>query len=168
MKTKSYLLGLIVLILCSYQATFAVRGDEAAKLWIFLKGRPYLRNGMPTLQQAGFQPAAVERRQLRGGGWDSSDMPVDPRYIQAIRAAGAEILQESRWLNAISVRCGDSCRERVAALSFVLEMRGVATFRRATEKIVTSDVGLQTLRTPTAVPPLNYGSSREQLAQMKV
>src|SRR5215203_832707 len=120
MKTRLSLVAFVLLILFSYHASFAVRSD-AAKAWIFFKGRPYLQAGALSLEQAGFTEAAVQRRELRGTKWDQSDLPVDARYVRALRAAGAEILQESRWLNAVSVRCSDACRARIVSLLFVTE-----------------------------------------------
>src|SRR6187455_1234275 len=107
MKTR--ILSLI-LILVSILALDASR-PESRKLWIFFKDRPYLQSmRLPNPQAVGFSQASIDRRALRGNGnWDESDMPVDPSYLKVVRAAGGVVIRESRWLNAVSVRCTNDC-----------------------------------------------------------
>src|SRR5262245_31147258 len=124
MKTR--LLSLL-LILFAFLALDASR-PESRKLWIFFKDRPYLKSTrMPAPQAIGFTQAAIDRRALRGSeAWDESDMPVDPSYLKVIRAAGGEIVRESRWLNAVSVRCTNDCFVRLSTQPFIQSIRGVA------------------------------------------
>ena len=166
MKWKLYVLAFAILLFSSYHSSFANRRGST-KIWVFFHGRPYLQEQRPSPQSAGFTIASMQRRELRGArSFEESDYPVDARFVRALQAAGAEVLRESRWLNAVSVRCNDACNARIASLPFVESIRGVATFRRANEPIELAET--PQLMTSALAPPLNYGSSRDQLVQMKV
>ena len=81
-----------------------------------------------------------------------------------VRSAGARVRIESRWLNAVSAECNSSCISIVRTFSFVSSIESVRTFRRDIEPIRTN-FERKFHRNQTA---LNYGSSRDQLAQFKV
>ena len=93
------------------------------------------------------------------------DAPVAPHYVARVRALGATVLVESRWLNAVSVRLRP---ERVADVRRLPEVREVRPIGRTSEPPPP-----QVPR--TSVPPnaaagkaarLDYGPSRTQLAVM--
>lgn len=162
-------LGLMILIAgCTIFYGTVLARTEPVKIWIFFQGRPYLDSGrLPSPQWGGFSPAAVQRRETRASvPWSESDFPVDPRYVRAVRSAGAELVHESRWLNAVSARCDAACRTRLSSFSFIKEIRGVAAYHRPLERIEPSFAAVDSLAPAGA--PLKYGNSREQLTQLKV
>jgi hypothetical protein len=48
-------------------------------------------------------PAALERRESQQILLDSSDLPVNERYVDQLAEAGADVYYTSRWLNAVMV-----------------------------------------------------------------
>lgn len=48
-------------------------------------------------------PRAVERRQRFGILVDSTDLPINPRYLEPIRIKGFQIHSHSRWLNGVAI-----------------------------------------------------------------
>lgn len=164
-----------VLILALLIGSFAFYGAESTrtqsqKFWVFFSGRPYLRSGkLPSAQWGGFTPASIQRREVRGtGSWEPSDFPVDTHYVRALRSAGAMVLQESRWLNAVSVFCDENCRSQVRSFPFVASVRGVAVYHRPIEQIQTVSAAVPLNSVETAAPSLQYGNSLDQLVQLKV
>ena len=164
--------ALLMLLLagCAVVYGTVLARTETARIWVFFQGRPYLRSGnLPSPRWAGFSAGAVQRREARGAvPWSESDFPVDPRYLLAVRSAGAEVIRESRWLNAVSVRCDSACRSRLSSLPFITGIRGVATYHRPLERIEPDFSAVRAESPAAAAPPLKYGSSRDQLVQLKV
>jgi len=67
---------------------------------------------------------SVQRRQKQGIAIDSTDLPVTPAYLEAVRNAGAEVRHASKWLNGASIVAPDSATlVRVQALPFVRSTR---------------------------------------------
>lgn len=165
---KSILLIILVAAGCFVINNVFARTDSS-KLWVFLKGRPYLSSRkLPAPAWAGFSESAIQRRLSRGSIlWNESDFPIDPRYLRAIRAAGAEVVRESRWLNAVSVRCGAPCAARLRNYSFVLNLQGVAVYHRPLEQIEPANDS-QPEESLSQSGSLQYGNSRDQLTQLKV
>lgn len=165
MKMKITLVWILAL-LCfgSFQES---SGTGRTKIWIFLKDRPYLNSEeLSAKHLARFSPEAVNRRTVRGEPrLEESDFSVDPSYVKALESSGARILVESRWLNAVSARCDDSCREKVTALSFVKEIRPVVTYRRRPEVITDVPAFAAEVEETTG---LKYGQSKAQLTQLNV
>lgn len=66
-------------------------------------------------------PKAIARRKAYDIPIDSSDLPVNPDYIQQIIAAGPIVyMNQSKWLNQILVSCDDSSvMDKINALPFV-------------------------------------------------
>jgi hypothetical protein len=62
----------------------------------------------------------IANRQLQGLGiGDESDLPINNLYIKVIKNKGIEVLQKSRWLNAVSVNLTDCQKNEIAELSFI-------------------------------------------------
>lgn len=62
---------------------------------------------------------AIDRREHQQIAIDSTDLPVNPAYLQALREAGACILHTSRWLNGVSLTASDEAIDQIANLCFV-------------------------------------------------
>lgn len=67
---------------------------------------------------------SIERRQKQGIAIDSTDLPVNPAYLEAVRLAGATVRHSSKWLNGATIEAPDSpTLARVQALPFVRSTR---------------------------------------------
>ncbi|HEY8387948.1 MAG TPA: S8 family serine peptidase, partial [Parasegetibacter sp.] len=64
---------------------------------------------------------AIERRNRQKIPVDSSDLPITPRYLDSLRAAGAEILNVSKWFNQALVRITDEViLDKINSFPFVI------------------------------------------------
>jgi len=71
---------------------------------------------------------ALARRKRQRLAVDSTDLPVNPAYIDTIRSAGVEVVSRSRWNNTVLVRTRKRERMRaVAALGCVAKVEKVWT-----------------------------------------
>jgi len=115
---------------------------------------------------------AVERRRLRRtrpGLFDTQDLPVDPRYMDAVAATGATLGTTSRWLNAVSATATAEQVKAIAALPFVRDILPVGRGRRNEPVLTQETTDAETLvqPTPTSTSALNYGPSLAQLNQIQ-
>ena len=62
---------------------------------------------------------------------DELDLPLNPKYVRAVEAAGAHIRSVSRWLNAVTAVLTPSEEASVASLPFVAAIRPVAVYTLA-------------------------------------
>jgi serine protease AprX len=69
-------------------------------------------------------PKSVARRLRYSIGYDSTDLPVTPRYIDSIRLAGqVTILNISKWLNSVSIQSSDPATlAKINSFPFVQSM----------------------------------------------
>ena len=110
---------------------------------------------------------ALARRALRRSASDGSlvdarDLPIDPSRVEAVRATGAKVRVESRWLNAVSVSATPAQLRAIARLPFVAAVHPVRASRGdkpADEQAIASEGG---------VAALDYGAARDQLVQAGV
>ena len=66
---------------------------------------------------------ALERRHRQGLPVDSTDLPLSPAYLQAIRAKGGDIISQSKWNNTVLVRSTHAdAAEAYSALPFVRQV----------------------------------------------
>jgi hypothetical protein len=66
-------------------------------------------------------PKAIERRQKQDIPIVWNDLPVNPAYLDSIRATGAVILTVSKWFNALTIAVpNDSVLDKICRLSFVV------------------------------------------------
>lgn len=143
-------------------------GPEA-KGWVFFTDKDLdgagARTGAMAEARARLSPRAIERRRARRtlpGLVDEHDVALAPAYLDAVRATGAEIRVESRWLNAVSVRGTLAQFEAVAALPFV---ERVTPVRRG---VLGDDLEAVPAEPPADVMARGgfYGASEAQLAQI--
>lgn len=69
---------------------------------------------------------AIERRGKQGISVTLSDLPVNPSYVQQVRATGARMFYASRWMNCALVQATSTEAQTIAALPFVREVEFVA------------------------------------------
>lgn len=114
---------------------------------------------------------ALQRRARYNIAVDSSDLPVNPAFIDSLRKAGnVTILSSSRWLNQVLIQTTDAAAlSRIARLPFVRRSTPIgSSYNRADlpadkfadEKIETiSRTGMQSLQ----VDALDYGNAYGQI-----
>jgi len=68
---------------------------------------------------------ALERRARAGISVDENDLPVNPEYLQVLRAEGAVLHNTSRWLNAAAVIADSATAKRLIKLPFVRKVQYV-------------------------------------------
>lgn len=106
----------IRLHLCAFLLLFslcAVARDEEEKL-PFPGGKCFLyrlvlsdKNGTPysiTSPEEYLSKRAIERRRRQGLPIDSTDLPITPQYVNAIRSEGVSVVGTSKWNNTVLVR----------------------------------------------------------------
>jgi len=84
-------------------------------------------------------PAALERRTRQGIALDSTDLPVFPGYISALKEKGFPVVSQSHWMNSVVVSMADSSGlDTIKTLPFVREVKLVwvnpAVKKSATKK----------------------------------
>lgn len=79
---------------------------------------------------------AIARRNRYGIAVDSTDIPVNPAYLDSIRSAGAVvILNTSRWLNHVLIQTTDTAAlNRIGRFSFVKKVQKAAARIRNREE----------------------------------
>jgi len=111
---------------------------------------------------------AIDRRTRYGIAIDSTDLPVTPRYLDSLRAAGAvTVLNVSRWLNQVSIQTTDAAAlQKINSFPFVEAVRPIAarigggSGRRSTgsEEILKENAVFN-----TTADHFNYGASYNQI-----
>jgi subtilisin family serine protease len=107
--------------------------------------------------------ARARRAKSRGADLvDFYDVPLHAPYLDAIRAAGGDVVHESRWLNAVSVRAPIEGLRSIAALPFVQRLEPVRSYR---VQLPTPTRGGEAAEARGG-DPFDYGASRGQLAEI--
>jgi len=114
---------------------------------------------------------AIDRRTRYAISFDSTDLPVTPRYIDSIRLAGTvTILNASKWLNAVSIQTTDNAAlSKINSLPFVQSVSSIALrtgnpVLKGDKFEVEKEQPSSTLRqTDLAANFFNYGSSFDQV-----
>ena len=99
---------IILLLLCSiFFHDFSNAQTTSAEYWIVFKDKnesPFsLKNPLAYLSQK-----AVDRRNKQNIPVSINDFPVNPNYVNEIRAMGAVIINQSKWFNAITISVADT------------------------------------------------------------
>lgn len=130
--------------------------DEKIKVWVFFTDKGIFdnrtfNNTIDNIRQKA-SPRTIARRRNRTQKhelFDFYDIPVNQDYLNQLKNFGVEIVRQSRWLNAASVRTDKYSVQSIANLPFVAEIKPVAIARRKPEKIKI----LNNLETPDAFKP---------------
>lgn len=62
---------------------------------------------------------AIQRRTKQNISIDSSDLPVNPFYVDSLIAVGAKIIHQSKWLNAVTIEADSTLINKILQFSFV-------------------------------------------------
>lgn len=120
------------------------------------------KNNSPyTLENPGLylSERALLRRAIYKIRPDSTDLPVNPTYINQVQSAGVSVHSSSKWLNGITVYTSDSSlMSRIRQLSFVdyIQYTGLR-----------SQTSPSLFRSKTNINFTDYGSALAQINQLK-
>jgi serine protease AprX len=115
---------------------------------------------------------AIERRNRQHIPLTTSDIPVNPAYVQRIKNTGVQVFNCSKWFNAITVITDDAKKiEAIRALSFVKEVKQLkapvpskisSKFEITDPVVLPATHGAAKIATPT----YDYGPSYKQANQI--
>jgi len=109
---------------------------------------------------------ALERRQRFSIDIDSTDLPVTPRYIDSLRAAGnVTILNASKWLNSVSIQTSDvAALNKILSFPFVHSLAPIAPKLAGSSKFREATAPLPAQRlSGTAGNAIDYGNAYAQV-----
>ena len=155
---------IIILALCMLQA------NAQYTKWVVQftdkQNSPYNLNN----PSAYLSTKAIERRNLHQITIDSTDLPVNPLYIQQVLALGnVSYLSQSKWLNQILISCKDPATiDAINALPFVKRSNAISLFKSADPFIERSKEQIQKLQNTskhatTTGELFEYGSNYNQV-----
>ena len=101
---------------------------------------------------------AIERRNTFGISCDSTDLPVNPSYINQMSIPGIKLHSRSKWMNGVTVLVGDSSlMQQVRALPFVkwVQYSGQLNILKAARK-----------KAKAKATEFNYGATATQINQL--
>ena len=117
----------IGVVLLSCLGTFSLQAQD--RYMVFLSDKdsvPYtLDNPQIFLSQE-----AIARRSQQNIPVDSSDLPIDPRYVAQLEQTGAQVYYTSRWFNAVLLAASDEVLPSVKELDFVTSVELVRPDRK--------------------------------------
>jgi serine protease AprX len=120
MKKEFFLLAVSSLVVFSAAAQYS----RYLVLFTDKKSTPYTLSN-PT---AFLSPKAIARRNKQNLALDSTDLPINPPYIDSILAIpGVEFLNLSKWFNQVCIRISDSSvLQKIDSFAFVKKVAPVA------------------------------------------
>jgi len=110
---------------------------------------------------------AVERRLRQHLPMDSTDLPVNPRYIQQLRRQGAHIIGQSKWNNTLLVDVADSTD--ILTLSRLPFVKSYKMVWQAPDSVTTTAQRTKyqdELEEMHHTPDQPYGKSYQQISAM--
>ncbi len=128
MKTIS----ILITICC---VSISLSQEHKQKNWIYFTHKDYSaaadnRTQADLAAQLGISERAMKRRAKVSQTIGPEDLPVSNAMIQQLTERGFEIIQSSRWLNAVSVYTSDSEREWIMSQPFVRTIEPVVLLKR--------------------------------------
>lgn len=107
---------------------------------------------------------SITRRLRQGIAIDSTDLPVSPSHIKAIRKAGMKVVGTSKWNNTVVIRTNIlSSIERLHQLGFVKHITRVWTSPDSIEEVNGRMRYHQNFNKLDTVPEKEYGAAEEQI-----
>lgn len=113
--------------------------------------------------QAFLSRRAIEKRQRHQVLTDSTDLPVNPQYLETLAQTGTvTLLGASRWLNAVVVQCSNTTLALINALPFVQAVQPIALRQAAGRKKQELPVPTWNVRGNSSAT-IDYGAGSQQL-----
>lgn len=113
---------------------------------------------------------AIDRRLAQNISITENDLPVNPDYVDAVVATGVQLLNRSKWFNAVTIRAtAQSQLDDIAALPFVAQISTAGFLQIPTEDFYNkfeTETENQFLKTSVASPKISnadYGSALNQI-----
>lgn len=117
----------LILLLFTFGSLAAQENNPTAFYWVTFSDKGQNVNSLDRPEDF-LSPRAIQRRQRHGAPVTIADLPVDPGYLEQIRAAGAKIHHTSRWLNAATVLCSEDKFPILQAMPFVQSVEFVGKY----------------------------------------
>ena len=112
---------------------------------------------------------ALERRARLNIAIDEYDIPVNPQYLQAVEACGAQLLNPSNWLNGVSVYTdSQAVVDAINALEFVEVVRNCPNYPEAQRD---KEIWMENELKASGSPVMSrgyYGGAEAQVYQLRV
>ncbi len=145
------------------------RDGELAVVWLFFTDKQIFTNEQ--FDDAANRVALSDHVLARRNKVDRSqvlfaDIPVATSYIEEVVNLGGKLRRASRWLNAASFEIPTNLLSQISELQFVASLRPVA-YLTAVRSDQTEIKAPAPDATAQSVEDLNYGSSFNQLNQIK-
>jgi serine protease AprX len=167
---RSYMKASLIVITFFY---FAVDGFSQYPKWVIQftdkNNSPYTVSN----PAAYLSKRAIERRTRYNIPIDTTDLPVNPSYIQqVISKAGVTYLSQSKWLNQVLISCNDSATvAAISLLPFVKATSPVGFFAASRndlqpnrfEEVIAPAIASSSLVASTTGDTIQYGTSSEQV-----
>ncbi len=117
MKVKS-----VITIILHLIVTLSYGQDKYLVFFSDKNNSPYsLSNPLQFLSQR-----AIDRRNLQGISLDQHDLPVNPQYVQGVINTGAQLLNTSKWFNAVIIQTSSpSVLNAINSLPYVVSSSNV-------------------------------------------
>ena len=130
------------------------RGDSY-RVWIYFTDK----NGSLPVE---ISQKAMNRRAKNGTTENNLwyDLPVPQGYVDRISSVGITIINESRWLNAVSAVCSISDLDRIVTFPFIDHIKPVIGYRK------NSDIEFPDISPYSR--DFDYGNAQEQIEQINV
>jgi subtilisin family serine protease len=144
--------------------------DEPVLVWVYFTDKGEYESGYKPSNSLVSERSLLRRRKVKSPDQlvDYTDLPVDSRYLDELKAVGAELRHRSRWFNCASVLAGVGEIHRLEALPFVHSIDLVWRARR--ERLIDPE-SPQFMPTPPGTPAatnLDYGLSLPQVQLINV
>lgn len=160
-------------------APLLAAGAEPAAVWVTFadKGEtgPSDLAARLAAAEAALTPEARRRRERAGMRplVDWLDLPLEPAYVEALKAQGLSPYGQSRWFNGCAVRASGAALARLAALPFVqvvtpVDLAAPRPARPAPADLPAEGPSLDGAFSPAAVTAVAYGQTATQLARLNV
>ena len=169
-KCKSYyimkrLLLLIVLVVCGIIAQAQIATNIYWVKFTDKANSPYSIDN----PEAFLSQRALERRARLGIAVDEYDIPVNPQYLEAVEACGAQLLNPSKWLNGVSVYTdSQAVVDAINALEFVETVRNCMNYPEAQrDKEIWMENEMKVSGSPVVARDF-YGGAHDQVYQLRV
>lgn len=168
---------LITLLTMCYFATEA-QVSQSAKYRIDFKDKHNSTYSLSNPEQY-LSLRAIQRRQNQNIAIDSTDLPVNQHYIDAVLQIGGTLMHSSKWFNNITISLADtSVLSQIKGLSFVLgvdrtypsfgiksvdsKFKEVEIAQHSLSPVVTSKTESSIFNTNFNLKTFNYGYSSNQ------
>ena len=144
--------------------------NETLKVWVLFtdKGFSTASDQRKAIDQYQTQMSsrAQYRRELRAhlSRPDFTDLPIESRYIEAVRQAGGKLRSKSRWLNGVGLEATEQQIREIARLAFV---RAIDPIHQHTASFEVPASSSFSPSAASSVEVLDYGNAKTQIAQIQ-